>query len=82
MMKPHSRVVVIENVMPPEGQHSTLTPLSVEVQDLHMMVMLGGKERTGRQFEQLFSRAGLVLARSVPTRGIYHIIEGRLALSV
>jgi len=79
LMKPHSRVVVIENVMPPEGQHSHLIPLSVEVQDLHMMVMLGGKERTGRQFEQLFSRAGLALARSVPTRGIYHIIEGRLA---
>ena len=79
MLKPHSRVVVIENVMPPEGQHSHLIPLSVEVQDLHMMVMLGGKERTGRQFEQLFSRAGLALARSVPTRGIYHIIEGLLA---
>jgi hypothetical protein len=77
-MRPHSRLVVIENVMPAEGEHSNLIPLSVEVQDLHMMVMLDGKERTGQQFEKLFDDVGLTLMSSTPTRGIYHIMESRL----
>lgn len=77
-MPPHSRVVVIENVMPSEGKHSGLVPLSAEAQDMHMMVMLNGKERTVDEFQYLFASATLQLVKSTPTRGIYHILEAKL----
>lgn len=35
--------------------------------DLHMMVVLGGKERTDNEYRELMARAGLRLARVVPT---------------
>lgn len=44
--------------------------------DLNMLVMLGGRERTVEDFRKLLDEAGLRLARVVPTRSGFSIIEG------
>jgi hypothetical protein len=36
--------------------------------DLHMLVMLGGRERTRREFASLLRSTGFELASTVPTR--------------
>ena len=43
--------------------------------DLHMMVMLGGRERTQEEFLKLFSAAGLKITRFIPTGSPQFIIE-------
>lgn len=43
--------------------------------DLHMMVMLGGRERTQEEFSTLFSNAGLKITRFIPTGSPQFIIE-------
>ena len=41
-----------------------------------MMVTYGGKERSEKQYRQLFGAAGLRLARIVPTKAGISLIEG------
>ncbi len=45
--------------------------------DVHMHVVLGGKERTRAEFEQLFAAAGFALERVVETRTTNQIVVGR-----
>jgi hypothetical protein len=64
-MHPASRLVLLERRMPerienPEDAFTTV------MGDLHMMVVLGGKERTAPQYRELLSRAGLRLTREIP----------------
>jgi hypothetical protein len=42
--------------------------------DLHLLAMSGGRERTRRQFEQLFSRAGLRLERVEPAPALPQLL--------
>jgi hypothetical protein len=65
-----ARVLVIERVigMPNE-------PSPVTLQDLNMLVTHGGRERTEKEFSQLFVRAGLRLTGVSPTPTIYRILE-------
>jgi hypothetical protein len=44
--------------------------------DLHMMVNLGGRERTAEEFEELLSRANFKLTKvtSLPTSGIIEAV--------
>jgi hypothetical protein len=46
--------------------------------DIEMLVSPGGKERTAREYEELFARAGLALTQIVPTNSPYSIIEARM----
>jgi hypothetical protein len=66
------RVILIESVLP-EGNEPGLG----KVMDLEMLVMPGGKERTEREFRQLFERAGFTLTRIVPTQSPLSVVEAR-----
>jgi hypothetical protein len=67
------RVILLEAVIPP-GDEPHLSKLI----DLEMMLMPGGRERTADEFAALFARAGLALARVVPTESLLSVVEARL----
>jgi hypothetical protein len=50
-------------------------PDRAKVLDVHMMVMLGGRERSIEEHAALLSRAGLALQREIATSGELSIIE-------
>jgi len=75
-MRPNGRIVVVEGLLKPEGQHTRQVPVSVELQDIHMVVMLDGKERSAAQFREIFEAAGLRLQSITYSRGLFHLIEG------
>ena len=47
--------------------------------DLNMLVMTGGRERTVKEFEALFTRAGFKMTRVVPTKSPFSLLEARPA---
>jgi hypothetical protein len=63
-MPEHAKLLVCEKVVPPGNEPSVAKTI-----DLVMLVLTnGGRERTEQEFRDLFARAGLRLARVVPTR--------------
>jgi hypothetical protein len=66
------RLVVIEMVVPEQ-----IEPGFVHVMDLNMLVMTGGRERTEKEYADLFARAGFRLTRVVPTASPFCVIEAR-----
>ena len=44
--------------------------------DLNMLVMTGGRERTGEEFRKLYEAAGFRLTRIVLTESPFSVIEG------
>src|SRR5438445_898152 len=62
---PNGRLLVIERLMP-ERFRATSDDLRLVMADLHMMVVLGGRERTEAEFRILFAAAGLKLIRKAP----------------
>jgi hypothetical protein len=73
-MKPGSRLLIIEMVLPSNGQ-----PHPAKMLDLIMLVAPGGRERTEPEYATLLSRAGLRLTRVVPTESAVSVVEARLA---
>jgi SAM-dependent methyltransferase len=69
-MRPGGRVIVVEIVVP-EGND----PSFAKWMDL-MMITYGGKERSEKQYRQLFADAGYDLVRVVPTRAVISVLEG------
>ena len=75
-MSANGKLLLIERVMPeridPAGGHQRWTML-----DMHMLVMLGGRERTQDEFESLFSAAKLKLNRTLllPAATGFSLIE-------
>jgi len=72
-MRPEGRVLVVETVIPSGNE-----PCFGKWLDL-MMLVVGGRERTKEQYEDLFSAAGLRLTRVVPTAHEVSVIEARRA---
>jgi SAM-dependent methyltransferase len=72
-MKPSGRVLVIEAIVPsgPEDHFAKWL-------DVHMLVVNGGRERTQREFAELFDRAGLQLRAVHRTPTVLSIVEGVL----
>ena len=68
------RMLVLEVVVP-EGSGPDFSHLM----DLNMLVMLGGMERTAREYESLLARAGFRLTRIVPTASPFSVIEAQPA---
>lgn len=66
-MTPGARLIVVERVLPsrvtddPKDMQPAMT-------DLHMMVVLGGRERTLEDYRSLFEGAGFSFSRLVPGR--------------
>lgn len=76
-MAPDARVLIVEMVIPPERNQ----PSPAVWMDLHMLVALGGCERTEEDFRALASGAGLRLDRVVKTPTPYSILECRAGTS-
>jgi len=70
-MPDHAKLLVCEKVVPP-GNEASVT----KIMDLVMLVLTdGGRERTELEFRDLFARAGLRLARVLPTKVDNSILE-------
>lgn len=69
---PGGRLLVVEQVLSPDGE-----PASVDTAflDLHMLLLLGGQERTEAEFAALFARAGFTLARVLPLASGLSLLE-------
>lgn len=69
-MAPGGRILLVEAVVPDDD-----TPAgTVKLMDLDMLVISGGQQRTGAQFDALFQQAGLKLSRIVPG-GLCSVVE-------
>lgn len=69
----NGRVVLLELVVP-EGN----VPHMSKIIDIEMLFFPGGRERTEKQYAELFAKAGLRLTRIVPTKAPYSVIEAEL----
>jgi hypothetical protein len=68
-MKPGSIVAVIEWVIP-----ETPEPTLGKWMDLHMLVLLGGRERTAAEYADLIASAGLTMERVIPAGSLSIVI--------
>ena len=68
-MQPSSLLLILEMVI------DSPADLMGVFYDMHMQVMLGGKERTESEFSALLQKAGLKLNRIIPTKSPMKIIE-------
>lgn len=69
-MPQHGKLLVIELVLPPGEE-----PFFGKWLDLHMLVLLGARERTAEEYRALLEPAGFELARVIPTRAGPGIVE-------
>jgi SAM-dependent methyltransferase len=70
-MRPGGRVVVLEMILGDIGREPSVVPS----QDLNMLVLLGGRERTVEQFDELFRAAGLRRTAVTGTESPMSVIE-------
>jgi hypothetical protein len=69
-MEQGGRVLIVETVVPEgDGPHYS------KLLDLEMLSSPGGVERTAGEYEALLARAGLRLARIIPTSSPFSIVE-------
>jgi ubiquinone/menaquinone biosynthesis C-methylase UbiE len=69
-MKPNSKLLVVEMVIPPGNE-----PSVAKLLDLEMLVITGGCERTETEFKELLESSGFILSRIIPTKERICIIE-------
>jgi hypothetical protein len=69
--KPKGKILLVESVLP-EGNE----PHPGKFIDLEMFVFPGGRERTEREFRDLFASAGLRLTRVIPMKAPLWLVEG------
>jgi hypothetical protein len=69
-MLPGAKLLIIEQVIPPRNEPSLGKWL-----DLHMLVLLGGRERTESEYAALLKAGGLELDHVIPTAAGASIIE-------
>jgi hypothetical protein len=62
-MVPHARLLLVEALMP-ERAHDA--PEAIRM-DVHMLMLLGARERTEAEYRRLLADSGLALRRVVPT---------------
>jgi hypothetical protein len=73
-MKPGSRLLIIEMVLPPGN-----TPHPGKLLDMMMLVGPGGQERTEEEYGALLEKARLRLVRVVPTESAVSVVEAAVA---
>lgn len=69
-MAPDGRLLIVETVLP-EGD----TPHQGKVQDMVMLVLPGGQERTEAEYAALLGKAGFRLNRVVATESVVSVVE-------
>ncbi len=70
-MPANGKLLIVEQIIPPGNE-----PFSGKLIDLHMLVTLGGRERTAAEYESLLKASGFSLNKIIPTRSNVSIIEG------
>ena len=69
-MVPGGRLLLVEMVIPDDNH-----PSVAKAMDLNMLVLLGGRERTGEEYRSLLANAGFHMARIIPTHSPFSMIE-------
>lgn len=69
-MNEKGKILVVDNVIAPGNDPSWGKLLDIQ------MLIIGGRERTKKEFASMFAEAGLKLTRVVPTKGPLSIVEG------
>jgi O-methyltransferase domain/Dimerisation domain len=69
-MKPQGRLLIVETVLPTGD-----TPHQGKVQDMVMLVVPGGQERTAEEYADLLVKARFRLTRVVPTDSVVSVVE-------
>jgi len=67
---PKATLLLIESIVPDDPGPDWSKTL-----DVHMLTLLGGKQRTRPEYEGLLGRAGFALKREIPTRADISILE-------
>ena len=77
-MEDQARLVLIERTIP-EHVDASPSALDATMADLHMRVVLGGRERTPSEYGDLLASAGLRMTQLVPTEslGIFEAVRVR-----
>lgn len=70
VIKPDGRLLIVETVLPPGD-----TPHQGKVQDMVMLLIPGGQERTEAEYASLLDKAGFRLSRVVPTESVVSVVE-------
>ena len=70
VIKPDGRLLIVETVLPTGD-----TPHQGKVQDMVMLVVPGGQERTEAEYASLLGKAGFRLSRVVPTASVVSVVE-------
>ena len=70
-MKPESKLLIVEMIVPPGNQ-----PSIAKLLDLEMLVTTGGCERTEKEFKILLETSGFKLSRTIATNESICVIEG------
>ena len=73
-MAPQARLVVVERLLPENGVDGDAA-LGTLMSDLHMMVVLGGRERATDEYASLFSAAGLRMTHPIAMASDFYAIE-------
>jgi hypothetical protein len=69
-MRPDSRLLIVETVIPEDN-----SPHQGKLQDLVMLVLPGGQERTEAEYDALLAKGGFNLRRVIPTTSVVSIVE-------
>jgi len=69
---PHARLLLIEQIVP-----ATAGPHWSKMLDIHMLALLGGRQRTRREYEALLERAGFSIEREIDTGADISILDAR-----
>jgi hypothetical protein len=71
---PHARLLVIEQMVPNHpGPHWS------KMVDIHMLTLIGGRQRTCQEYTALFERAGFCFEREIDTGADISILEAAAA---
>jgi hypothetical protein len=70
-VNPGGKLLVVDHVIQPGNDFSPGKFL-----DIQMLIFPGGRERSEKQFSELFAAAGWKLSRVIPTRTPESIVEG------
>jgi hypothetical protein len=70
VIRPDGRLLIVETVLPVGD-----TPHQGKIQDMVMLVLPGGQERTEDEYDSLLGKAAFRLNRVVPTESVVSVVE-------
>ncbi|CAN5335630.1 methyltransferase [soil metagenome] len=71
---PHAKLLLIETIVPDDPG-----PDWSKMLDIHMLTLLGGRQRTRQEYEALLAHSGFLLQREIDTRAGISILEALTA---